>query len=274
MGVRKIIVADRQSDEPVLLETDARAIIFLQSGIAGKGSDRSVLIAFMLGGLCELLGADKWVRILPASIGKNGFQAKSAVTHGGFSDMQFGDMLASVAVADPSADALETFFQSKRIGCEGHLTCRLEDYDLHPSWLASPSGVLAANAGAGTFIRNISPADGAGSSCTITLYRIPGSLPFTERERHIAHLLLSEVGWLHECVWTSLWYPAGVAAPRKSLLQVISLMLAGLSRQEVSDKLGITMNTVNSYLKEIYRHYGVHSQLELIRVVSQGKADG
>lgn len=246
-------------------------MICLISGIAGKGHERAVLIAYLLDGLCKLLGADKWVRTFPQALGSKGRGGDPAVLHGGFSEVEIADWSASAA--QPSADVFEAFFRSRRSDGDGHLTQRLEDYKPHAIWRSSPSGLLATRAGTGTFIRNSSPADGAGRSCTITLYRIPGALPFTARDRHVAHLLLSEVGWLHDCVWTDLRSPVVVGALRKSLLPVISMLLGGASRQEVSDRMGIKINTVNSYMKEIYRHYGVHSQLELIRVVRQGRAD-
>jgi large subunit ribosomal protein L33 len=56
-------------------------------------------------------------------------------------------------------------------------------------------------------------------------------------------------------------------SPFKSLtkreLQVAKLKLKGLTYVDISEELGLTINTVKSYLKDIYKKLKVHSRSEL-----------
>ena len=47
-------------------------------------------------------------------------------------------------------------------------------------------------------------------------------------------------------------------------------MIEGWSRKQVAHQLGLAENTVHGYVKEIYRHYGVHSHAELVKRFSKG----
>jgi DNA-binding CsgD family transcriptional regulator len=49
---------------------------------------------------------------------------------------------------------------------------------------------------------------------------------------------------------------------------VVGLICAGLCPKEAAARLGITPNTVRSYLKSIFRKMGVHRQADLIRVIA------
>jgi DNA-binding CsgD family transcriptional regulator len=65
-------------------------------------------------------------------------------------------------------------------------------------------------------------------------------------------------------------------SPFKSLseryLDIVALKLQGLSNAEISVKLGITMETVKSYRKLIYRRLKIHSTEELIELNKEYKA--
>ncbi len=42
------------------------------------------------------------------------------------------------------------------------------------------------------------------------------------------------------------------------------LLLQGYTRARIAEHLGLSPATVNGYVKEVFRHLGVHSQPELI----------
>ena len=46
---------------------------------------------------------------------------------------------------------------------------------------------------------------------------------------------------------------------------VLNLLLDGLDRKSIASHMGISKNTVAAYAREVYRHFGVHSQPQLIR---------
>ena len=46
---------------------------------------------------------------------------------------------------------------------------------------------------------------------------------------------------------------------------VLNLLLDGLGRKKIAQHLEITENTVAGYVKDIYNHFGVRSQPELMQ---------
>ena len=45
---------------------------------------------------------------------------------------------------------------------------------------------------------------------------------------------------------------------------MVSLLVAGSSTREIAAETGLTISTVNTYLKRIFSKLGVHSRVELI----------
>ena len=110
---------------------------------------------------------------------------------------------------------------------------------------------------------------GVNSFSTIGIYRAPDQPPFSDRDLRLAHIILSEVPWLHEQGWPE---DRGVTVPRLSLRlrQTLNLILQGQSRKQVADGLGISTHTVGGYVKELYRHFRVQSQAELMHRFRSG----
>ena len=52
--------------------------------------------------------------------------------------------------------------------------------------------------------------------------------------------------------------------------EVLALLLQGSSRADIRDALGISINTVNTHIRNIYEKTGLHSRKELINGVQQG----
>ena len=107
------------------------------------------------------------------------------------------------------------------------------------------------------------------SLSTIAVYRRPTDPPYTERELRLAHILLSEVPWLHEQGWPE---DRGSTVPRLSLRlrQVLNLLLQGFHRKGIADSLDLSLHTVGGYIKEVYRHFKVRSQSELMHRFLRG----
>jgi DNA-binding CsgD family transcriptional regulator len=107
----------------------------------------------------------------------------------------------------------------------------------------------------------------------IGIYRRPDQPLFNERESRIAHILLSEVSWLHATGWPE-DFGARVPTLSPRCRLVLNLLLEGHSRKMVADKLEISIHTVSGYVKEIYRTFGVQSHAELLRRFSGGSEKG
>ena len=101
------------------------------------------------------------------------------------------------------------------------------------------------------------------------LYRRMDQPAFTERETKIAHIVLSEVPWLHEEGWPE---DRGAALPGLSprRLLVLNLLLEGRARKDIATSLSLTENTVATYQKAIYRHFAVKSQAALMHRFRHG----
>jgi DNA-binding CsgD family transcriptional regulator len=91
--------------------------------------------------------------------------------------------------------------------------------------------------------------------------------PFTEREARLARWIAGEFPWQPEGA-----VPAKSGFTRRERL-VIDLLLQSHSRKEIAKRLGITVNTVQGYIKEIYRTFGVHSHAELLRHYFQARGN-
>jgi DNA-binding CsgD family transcriptional regulator len=61
--------------------------------------------------------------------------------------------------------------------------------------------------------------------------------------------------------------PAGKVAPHKlspRVAQTLTGLLEGLGEKQVARRLGISKNTVHTYVKELYASFGVNSRCELL----------
>jgi DNA-binding CsgD family transcriptional regulator len=109
---------------------------------------------------------------------------------------------------------------------------------------------------------------------SITIHRKMARPFFSERDARLAHILLSEIPWLHprgvrECDVGSV--PS--LSPRKR--SILLLLVAGQSRRDISQNLGLSEHTINDYVKEIFGIFGVNSQAQLVaRFLSGDGGDG
>ena len=103
-----------------------------------------------------------------------------------------------------------------------------------------------------------------GMVSAIGLHRSFGKTAFSRRELRLAHIVLSEVRWLHDAgVPGEDGRAAARLAPR--LQTVLSLLVDGQSAKQVAFNLGLSTHTVRGYVKDIYRHFDVSSRAELMR---------
>jgi len=80
---------------------------------------------------------------------------------------------------------------------------------------------------------------------------------------------LSEVAWLHEQGWPE---DRGITAPKLSRRQrlVLNLLCLGQSRKEIASNVGISIHTAQDYIKQVYRHFSVNSQPQLMNRFFKG----
>ena len=110
----------------------------------------------------------------------------------------------------------------------------------------------------------ITPFENPGFS-GIGFFRITGCPPFSERQRRVVHVVTTEVRWLYDTPLVTDHGPA-VEALTPRLRSVLTLLLDGYLCKEIADLLHLSPHTVKGYIRDIYRHFNVKSQLSLIRL--------
>lgn len=113
------------------------------------------------------------------------------------------------------------------------------------------------------FLYSIYPLDEPGVISAIGMFRHVKRKPFNVRESRIAHILLSEVDWLHRIEMPE---NKGDGVPQLTPRQrtVLIMLLEGRTAKEIAKLLHISEHTVKDHTKAIYKHFQVGSQVELI----------
>lgn len=221
-----------------IYEVDLRAVVRLLAEVAATDGDRAARRDGLLAGLADLAEADIWVW----------FHADRGDSHGG---PEWGD-----CVCGTSAGALPQVDHRMRESLTGFARKALPAI----GWGVVPSGV----SGPAIFY---CCDGGAGRRSGVVLRRSPERVPFSSRECDLARMVLEEIPWLHDADDD----PSGeVEEGRLSRRQELTLgfLAEGLSRKEIADCMGVSVNTVAGYVRDVYRKLGVRSQPELMRKVA------
>jgi DNA-binding CsgD family transcriptional regulator len=241
-------------------EADARAMVRLLGEIAASPGDHATKKRDLMEGLCKLVGAVHWVWALSSSLSPGEQPVYITVHNGGFTADQFGRFMKAV---DHSAmGALTAPFARELAQKRTHLTRRLQDVDTKLQIFEGDIGELWRAANIGPITLSYRPIDEQSYSC-VALYRRWGAPLFSAREARIAHIVLTEVPWLHQQGWPKdRGSTVPILAPRQRT--VLNLLIRGLSRKEISGSLEISEHTTNDYVKSVYRHFQVNSQAQLV----------
>ena len=247
-------------DLPPLPECDVRQMVRLLGETLALSSGEAAQKRHLMEGICRLVEADYWVWVLVAEMTPGELPVYVGFHHGGFSGEQFEKYLTiqqhpdMAWITEPLAKDIaqanrtvtrslaqivpETQFDASEVG---RLWC---DADVKPRLLC---GV---------------PIPGGGHS-GVALYRRYHRPPFTEQQARLVHILMSEVPWLHQRGWPE---DRGATVPRLYPRQrmVLELLLQSYARKQIADQMNITLNTVNGYVKDIYRAFQVKSHAELM----------
>jgi len=250
----------------VLEQADVRAMVRLVGEVAAVEGDIVAKKHFLMGGLCELIGASSWAWALVCSFAPGEVPAYVGHLHGGFTEAEFAKFLQ--ACEHPDMGRLNGALTREFEATSRHLTRLRQQLDPEGFFYRSESFPLWTEAGVDAVIMSVRPLPRGGQSM-IGTYRRPREPLFTEREARIAHIVLSEIGWLHEL---GLPQDRGTGVPDLSPRRRVTLylLLEGQSRKQIADHMEISVHTVGDYIKEVYRHFGVRSQAELMRRFLQG----
>jgi DNA-binding CsgD family transcriptional regulator len=249
-----------------LAEEDVRAMVRLLGEVGAGPGDHVVKKRQLMDGLGRLIGADFWVWALGASLKAGEQPVYTAIMHNGFAEDQFRFFLN--AVEHPDMIDMFAPFAAELAQKRSHLTRARQQIVPAGVFESRPVWRLWERADIGPILMSYRPIDSKSCSC-IAIYRRFSRPLFNQRETRIAHILLTEVPWLHFQGWPE---DRGQSVPQltKRQRQILNLLICGHPRKAIAASLGISEHTTNDHVKDIYRHFAVHSQIELANRFFQG----
>lgn len=245
----------------VLSERDVRAMVRLLGEVAASRADHAEMKRLLMDGLSEMVGADAWIWCLGCQVEAGEKPVYVSMSHGGFDDDRYAAMLHAAAHPDMAwiSETLIRDMQTKK----NQVTRRREQLAEENQLAIAGIATHMKEADVGPFIVALRPIDEKSVSC-LGLYRRQAQPAFTDRECRIAHIVLSEVPWLHEQGWPE---DRGTTVPHLSPRRqlVLNMLLDGRSRKDIAASLSLSENTVAGYQKDIYSHFGINSHTALMR---------
>lgn len=252
-------------NDSLLAEEDVRSIVRLLGEVIAMQGGIQDKRRHLMDGLCRIIDASAWVWCM-AEFDPDKPPSFIGMIHSGFDDERFARYLEAMnhPAMEPVTRPASLELQEKGV----HLTRTRRQMD--PDFLLENSAAAPywKRVGIGAIMTSIRPMPEGGTS-GIGVYRDLGRPHFEEREVRIAHIILSEVPWLH---FTA--FPDQASQDITRLYPrhrtVLNLLGDGWSRKKIASHLGISENTVHGYVKEIFRHFDVHSQSELLARFTKG----
>lgn len=213
-----------------------------------------------------LIGTDSWVWGFSPLLEPGSQPVYLLQNRGGFDDGRMSRLL--MAIEHPDSGAMTAPFAQALVESGAHVTRLRQHIVPDERFFNSPAQPLWRDANVGPLLLSARPLEGEGTSIS-GFYR-PASAPvFTPRDARIAHIVLSGVAWLHEA---STPHPTTLDMPKlpPRCRLVLNQMVHGRARKEIASDLGISVHTVNDYIKHIFRHFDVHSQTQLVTRLRNG----
>lgn len=247
-----------ESDVP-LSEKDIRAMVRLLGDAIIGNEDIALKRRFVMDGLKRLVGADSWIWTMVGKFGPEEQPVHTVLVRDGFSDDQFAAYLRSQEHPDMAWMVSPFIAEVESNGA--HLTRLRQQITPEDRFAKADILPIFKEAGIGPLVLSARKTISDQLSAVVIFRHFDKPL-FTERESRIAHIILSELSWLHESSWPN--YPrheVSALSPRQT--SVLTSLLQGRSRKEIANDLDISVHTVSGYVKEVYRHFHVKSHAEL-----------
>lgn len=253
-----------------LAEEDVREIVRLLSDVAILEGGLADKKHFLMTGLQRLVNADGWLWSVTRVDVASRTPISVGLMHAGLNEEQLAGWLeASQSSCPPPED--EPMFELTRTG--KHFTRTRQQVVSDAQWYNHPAVKRhRLRQGIEHFLYSVYPLEVEEELYSaIGLFRFCGRVPFSDRESRIAHILLSEVEWLH---FAELPGDRGRKVPQLTPRQrvVLIMLIEAHDKEEIARLLHISPHTVKDHIKAIYGHFEVSSQLELIRRFRFGNA--
>jgi DNA-binding CsgD family transcriptional regulator len=247
-----------------LTEKDVRAIVRLLGKVVTSPRNFNQQRRMIMNGLSRLICADAWLWCM-ANYKPDDPLTHSGILHGGFDDTRFARFLEAI-----NHPALESVSRRSAIELQNRgrqitrTLAQLEDPGVR--LMDSEAGPFWKRAGIGTLMLSLRPME-TGGITGIGMYRNLGRPDFQEKDAAIAHILLTEIPWLYYEKFEDLEEVSRLYPRHRT---VLNLLCEGWDRNKIASHLGRSIHTINGYVKEIFKHFGVNSQSELIARFTKG----
>lgn len=248
-------------------ESEAVELVQLLGEVAGMEASVLDRRRLLMRRLVEMTGADGWLWSMSVIGEEDGKPASMGVIHEGLSDHQLaGIMEQSMTAKDPPPED-EHFLETFRAG--KHLTRTRRQLVADEVWYRHPTvKSYRLDRGLDDFLYSIYPV-GASACSAVGLFKEKGKPVFARKHVRMTHILFSNLDWLHRA---GLPEQEGQSIPGLTPKQriVLPFLIQGYTRAEVAQALEISEHTVGDHMKVIFSHFGVRSQLQLIRHFTTG----
>ncbi len=252
-------------EAPHLPESDVRAIVRLLGEVIASHGDFRESRRLLMDGLCRIVNANSWAWCM-AEFDPDKPPSFIGFEHGGFDEDRFGLYVKAMNHPEHGLITKRSSIELQEKGT--HLTRTLRQIDPEMIFETSDIGAAWAEAGIGAIILSQRPMKGGGVS-GVAVYRAVGEPQFEARESRIVHIILSEVPWLHFNAFPD-QASKDITRLQPRHRTVLNLLGDGWSRKKIAAHLHISENTVHGYVKDIFKHFSVHSQAELIARFTKG----
>lgn len=252
-------------DSPIT-EDDFRAVVRILADVSCMHGSPDLKRNHLMNEIGLLIGTDTWLWGVSPLLDPGKQPIYLFHNSGGIDNERMALMLA--AIEHPDTGAMTGKIAAEIAEAHGQITRLRQDVIDNDWFLNSPANPLWRRANVGPILFSARPLPGIGVSI-LAFYRSLSAPLFSEREARIAHIVLSEVGWLHH---SGLPHAAAKNLPKlpPRCRLILNQLVRGRARKEIAGDLDISIHTVNDYMKQIYRHFGVRSQVELIARLRSG----
>lgn len=243
----------------------------LMAELLAMQADFSTLQDKTLSGLCHILGAAGGVAHFSRNL-QQGSEPKSIVSTGQAFDCHTDCHACTARVASAACDGelVRSSIRHGKLGASGSVVTRFGLASCAMPMCAAPANSHQLCESGTAYIYSLCylPEATCVSIGVISLYRPNGQTqPFTRDDCSLVNDFHSKLAWLYDKA-TAGHAPEPSLAPR--LVRVLELLLPGYSEKQVAAELGYSPYTVHTYVKAIYKHFGVNSRPELLAKVLGG----
>lgn len=250
------------------LQTVADVVRLLGSVAAHEGSlveKKRVLMR----GLGELVDADGWLWTANCVLVDEARPVSVGVMHEGFTEAEFNGLVEASQLGNPPPPEdrpLVALFREGR-----HYTRTRQQLVDDQAWYGHPTvRRYRLDRGIDHFLYSVYPIDIALCSA-LGFFRRVGRQPFGDLQRRVCHVVTANVEWIHRATFPE---HQGLAVSELTPRQrtVLVYLLDGKTKQEIGAILDLSAPTMGQHISSVYRHFGVTSQVQLLRRFQSGDA--